>query len=106
MATKPPTKRKTTTLKKVCGKVIRREGVKANGQLKKGYRWKKGSTGVAVKAAANTAARKTAARKPATKKPASKKVSEGINKTTGKLKKGYKYSGGRVVKVKPVAKKK
>ena len=105
MTPKKPTKRKTTTAKKLCSKVIRREGVKANGQLKKGYSWKKGSTGIAVKAKA-APKKKTPAKKKANAAKPKRATSEGINKTTGKLKKGYKYSGGRVVKVKPATKKK
>lgn len=39
-------------------------------------------------------------RKTPPRKRAAKKVPEGINKTTGKLKKGYKYQNGKVVEVK------
>ncbi|RDI07033.1 hypothetical protein [Flavobacterium sp. AG291] len=47
---KAPAKRKTaTTAKKLCSKVIKREGVKSNGQLKKGYKYAKGGRVVKVK---------------------------------------------------------
>ena len=46
---KAPAKKKVTTAKKLCSKVIKREGVKSNGTLKKGYKYKKG--GKVVKAA-------------------------------------------------------
>lgn len=42
-AKKAAAKKKTpTTAKKLCSKVIKREGVKSNGQLKKGYKYAKG----------------------------------------------------------------
>lgn len=166
MATKPPTKkRKSTSAKKLCSKVIRREGVKQNGQLMKGYRWKKGSNGVAVKVTPKTkpmrksptakltgskalyrietdygmgrgfeltvhskdlrearadladykknqpkykhrivknllpAKKKSSLKKPATKKATTAKKHPGINQRTGRLKKGWKYVGGKPVKV-------
>lgn len=48
MTAKKVKKRKTITAKKMCNKVIKREGVKSDGTLKKGYRYKKG--GIIVKA--------------------------------------------------------
>jgi len=51
--TRKPAKRakKKPTLKKVCRKVIKTEGVKANGQLKKGFKYAKGGRVVKAKAA-------------------------------------------------------
>jgi len=46
----PAKKKKTTTAKKLCSKVIKRDGVKANGQLKKGYRYAAGGRVVKAKA--------------------------------------------------------
>lgn len=49
---KAPAKRKTaTTAKKLCSKVIKREGVKSNGQLKKGYKYVAGGKVVKAKPA-------------------------------------------------------
>lgn len=65
---KAPAKRKSaTTAKKLCSKVIRREGVKADGTLKKGYKYAKGGRVVKAKAAAP---KKKA---PAKRKPAARK---------------------------------
>ena len=142
-AKKTTTKRKrSVTAKKLCSKVIKREGIKADGTLMKGFRWAKGG-GRAIKVVAKkSTAKKTdlgkaapaictrrnsdgtstsysadnsggcryggvrnrsislkgAKRKTSAKKPIRKH--EGINQTTGKLKKGYKYSNGKVVKAK------
>lgn len=41
--------KKKKTLKGVCNTVIKREGVKANGWLKKGYRYAKGGRVVKAK---------------------------------------------------------
>lgn len=46
---KTTTRKKKTTLKKVCRKVIKTEGVKADGTLKKGYRYLKGGRVVKAK---------------------------------------------------------
>lgn len=59
-----PKKKTATTAKKLCSKVIKREGVKADGTLKKGYRYAPG--GKIVKA-------KPAAKKPVAKKRTTKK---------------------------------
>lgn len=64
MATKKKTTTKratTTTAKKLCSKVIKREGVKADGTLKKGYKYLKG--GRVVKAKAVTTKKKTVKKK-------------------------------------------
>lgn len=50
MSTKKPTKK--TSARKLCSTVIKREGVKVDGTLKKGYRYAKG--GKIVKAKATT----------------------------------------------------
>jgi hypothetical protein len=63
-----PAKRKTITAKKLCSKVIRREGLKIDGTLKKGYHYTPG--GKVVKAAPK---KKVAAKKPTVKAPARKK---------------------------------
>lgn len=39
---KAPAKKKSITAKKMCSKVIRKEGVKVDGTLKKGYKYIKG----------------------------------------------------------------
>lgn len=52
------TRKKTITAKKMCSRVIQREGVKANGTLKKGYKYAKGGRVVKAKAPVkNTAQR-------------------------------------------------
>lgn len=69
-----PAKRKTITAKKLCSKVIRREGLKLDGTLKKGYHYTPG--GKVVKAAPKkkvTAKKKVVAKKATAKKPARKK---------------------------------
>lgn len=43
-------KKKRVSAKKLCSKVIKREGVKADGTLKKGYRYAKGGRIVKAKA--------------------------------------------------------
>ena len=59
--TKKPVKRKkSVTAKKLCSKVIKRVGIKADGTLMKGYKWAKGG-GRAIKAAP----KKTPLRRPA-----------------------------------------
>ena len=69
---KAPAKRKTITAKKLCSKVIRREGLKLDGTLKKGYHHTPG--GKVVKAAPKKAtSKKPAAKKKVAKKPARKK---------------------------------
>ena len=50
--------KKKTTLKKVCRKVVKQEGVKADGPLKKGYRYKKGGGVVKAKAATTSPKKK------------------------------------------------
>lgn len=42
-------KKKTTSAKKLCSKIIRREGVKLDGTLKKGFRYAKGGRIVKAK---------------------------------------------------------
>lgn len=44
------TKKKKASVKKACRTLIKQEGVKANGQLKKGYKYKKGGSVVKAKA--------------------------------------------------------
>lgn len=55
-ATKKPVKK---TLKKVCRTVIKTEGVKTDGTLKKGYKYKKGGGVVKVKLKAATKKKNT-----------------------------------------------
>ena len=43
------TKRKTPTARKMCSKIIRREGVKIDGTLKKGFKYVKGGRVVKAK---------------------------------------------------------
>lgn len=64
----PTTKKRTITARKLCSQVIRREGLKVDGTLKKGYHYTPG--GKVVKA-----------------KPASKKKAPAKKKTTSKKKK-------------------
>jgi len=45
----PAKRKKATTAKKLCSKVIKREGVKSNGQLKKGYKYVTGGRVVKAK---------------------------------------------------------
>jgi hypothetical protein len=52
MATKKPVKKKSVTAKKLCSKVIRKEGVKVDGTLKKGFKYLKGGRVVKAKAKA------------------------------------------------------
>lgn len=47
---KPGAKKKKASVKKACRSLIRQEGVKQNGQLKKGYKYKKGGGVVKAKA--------------------------------------------------------
>ena len=57
-AKKPSTKKKrSVTAKKLCSKVIKREGIKADGTLMKGWKWAKGG-GRAIKAKGKTGLRK------------------------------------------------
>lgn len=46
---KKPVKKRTITAKKLCSKVIRREGLKLDGTLKKGYRYSPGGRIVKTK---------------------------------------------------------
>lgn len=74
----------------------------ATGVLKKTFKKASGKKSSAAKPKKAGAKKSVAKRKPAAKKTAKKTVSKssGINKVTGRLKKGYKYSNGRVVKAK------
>jgi|GEM_PF-5079716 len=57
-AKKTTTKRKrSVTAKKLCSRVIKREGIKADGTLMKGFKWAKGG-GRAIKVKAKPAAKK------------------------------------------------
>ena len=72
---KAPAKRKTITAKKLCSKVIQREGLKLDGTLKKGYKYTPGGKVVKVVAKKKVATKKkVVAKKTATKKPARKKL--------------------------------
>jgi len=46
---KKPAKKKSMTAKKLCSKVIKKEGLKADGTLKAGYKYLKGGRIVKVK---------------------------------------------------------
>lgn len=63
--TASPKRKTATTAKKLCSKVIKREGVKGDGTLKKGYKYVKGGKVVKAKPAAK---KPVAKRKPAAKK--------------------------------------
>lgn len=69
-----PAKKRTITAKKLCSKVIRREGLKLDGTLKKGYKYSPGGRVVKVVAKKKVATRKPVAKKAAAKKPARKKL--------------------------------
>ncbi len=60
--TKKPAKKKSVSAKKLCSKIIKREGVSANGQLKPGYKWRKGG-GVAIKVVAKKTTKKSTSKK-------------------------------------------
>lgn len=75
---KESTKPKRVTAKKMCSKVIKREGVKTDGTLKKGYKYVKGGRVVKV----------APAKKPATKRAATTKKTTAKRKTTTKKKSG------------------
>ena len=66
-AKKKPVKKRISA-KKLCSKVIKREGIKANGQLKPGYKWAAGG-GRAIKVKPKAAPKK---------KPGLRAVSRGI----------------------------
>lgn len=68
---KPATKKRTITAKKLCSKVIRREGLKVDGTLKKGYHYTPG--GKVVKAKPAPKKKAVAKKKPTTKKTPKKK---------------------------------
>lgn len=57
---KTPAKSKKASVKKACRTLIKQEGVKANGTLKKGYKYVKGGKVVKAKPAAT---KKTTAKK-------------------------------------------
>lgn len=50
-ATTAKPRKKKASVKKACRTLIKQEGVKANGQLKKGYKYAKGGRVVKAKAA-------------------------------------------------------
>ena len=63
-----PAKKRTITAKKLCSKVIRREGLKIDGTLKKGYRYSPGGRVVKVVAKKKVATKKKVVAKKATAK--------------------------------------
>lgn len=95
--------------KKPRKKTTRKEGVKADGTLKKGYRYVKGGRVVKAKAKSSLSKPKTASKR--RRSVSAKKVcrtilnTPGINKRTGQLLKGWKYENGVPVKVKKPTKK-
>lgn len=97
------------TTKKPRKKTTRKEGVKADGTLKKGYRYVKGGRVVKAKAKSSLSKPKTASKRK--RSVSAKKVcrtilnTPGINKKTGQLLKGWKYVDGVPVKVKKPTKK-
>lgn len=61
----PAAKKKSPTIKKVCSRVISREGITREGKLKPGYRWRKGG-GSAIKVKPKAAKKKAPAKKKTT----------------------------------------